>query len=297
MNALFLNSISPNGLLPIPNLSSIPLSDKNHQENELSNISFLNNNNEPQNITSTSFPLLKLNNIQKQIDLVSLNSTENLLLNQHNFYNLELGLFHSQTRHLAHNFHLNFNHLRVKLGIDDSRKTHIDSLLKKAKSKCLKAIHEVLKLCLNLLIGRLPQVFITNIKIDFNKIYLTKTIGEIYHEFNLLPTFEEILKKNLIRKGKINLLNEIYNSKFETVYQIYLCSDMYKKDYEKIYHKDGEKIATLYDYVAKNMCEYYLLSKGNKKKILRNNFLMKKKKLFNINSSLNDNPNNIKLNQ
>ena len=297
MNALFLNSISPNGLLPIPNLSSIPLSDKNHQENELSNISFLNNNNEPQNITSTSFPLLKLNNIQKQIDLVSLNSTENLLLNQHNFYNLELGLFHSQTRHLAHNFHLNFNHLRVKLGIDDSRKTHIDSLLKKAKSKCLKAIHEVLKLCLNLLIGRLPQVFITNIKIDFNKIYLTKTIGEIYHEFNLLPTFEDILKKNLIRKGKINLLNEIYNSKFETVYQIYLCSDMYKKDYEKIYHKDGEKIATLYDYVAKNMCEYYLLSKGNKKKILRNNFLMKKKKLFNINSSLNDNPNNIKLNQ
>lgn len=297
MNALFLNSISPNGLLPIPNLSSIPLSDKNHQENELSNISFLNNNNEPQNITSTSFPLLKLNNIQKQIDLVSLNSTENLLLNQHNFYNLELGLFHSQTRHLAHNFHLNFNHLRVKLGIDDSRKTHIDSLLKKAKSKCLKAIHEVLKLCLNLLIGRLPQVFITNIKIDFNKIYLTKTIGEIYHEFNLLPTFDEILKKNLIRKGKINLLNEIYNSKFENVYQIYLCSDMYKKDYEKIYHKDGEKIATLYDYVAKNMCEYYLLSKGNKKKILRNNFLMKKKKLFNINSSLNDNPNNIKLNQ
>ena len=72
------------------------------------------------------------------------------------------------------------------------------------------SIHEVLKLCLNLLIGRLPQVFITNIKIDFNKIYLTKTIGEIYHEFNLLPTFEEILKKNLIRKGKINLLNEIY---------------------------------------------------------------------------------------
>ena len=280
MNALFLNSISPNGLLPIPNLSSIPLSDKNHQENELSNISFLNNNNEPQNITSTSFPLLKLNNIQKQIDLVSLNSTENLLLNQHNFYNLELGLFHSQTRHLAHNFHLNFNHLRVKLGIDDSRKTHIDSLLKKAKSKCLKAIHEVLKLCLNLLIGRLPQVFITNIKIDFNKIYLTKTIGEIYHEFNLLPTFDEILKKNLIRKGKINLLNEIYNSKFENVYQIYLCSDMYKKDYEKIYHKDGEKIATLYDYVAKNMCEYYLLSKGNKKKILRNNFLMKKKKII-----------------
>jgi hypothetical protein len=297
MNPLFLNPISPNGIISIPNFSSISLPDKNNQEDELSKISFLNNNNENQNNVSNTLPLLKLNNIQKQIDLVSLNSSENLLLNQHNFYNLELGLLHTQTRHLSHNFHLNFNHLRVKLGIDDSRKTHIDSLLKKAKSKCLKAIHEVLKLCLNLLIGRLPQVFITNIKIDFNKIYLTKTIGEIYHEFNLLPTFEDILKKNLIRKGKINLLNEIYNSKFETVYQIYLCSDMYKKDYEKIFNKDGEKIATLYDYVAKNMCEYYLLSKGNKKKFFRNNFLMKKKKLFNINSGIHNNTNNIKINQ
>ena len=140
MNPLFLNPISPNGIISIPNFSSISLPNKNNQEDELSKISFLNNNNENQNTVSNTLPLLKLNNIQKQIDLVSLNSSENLLLNQHNFYNLELGLLHTQTRHLSHNFHLNFNHLRVKLGIDDSRKTHIDSLLKKAKSKCLKKL-------------------------------------------------------------------------------------------------------------------------------------------------------------
>ena len=288
MNTFYLNSILSNGLISIPQYTSISLLE-NNQQNELSKISSLNNNNNNlhQNMVSNPLQCLKINNIQKQIDLSSLKPSENLQLNQNNCLNLEL--INSQTRHLAHNFHLNFNHLRVKLGIDDSRKTHIDSLLKKAKSKCLKAIHEVLKLCLNLLIGRLPQVFITNIKIDFNKIYLTKTIGEIYHEYNLLPSFEEILKKNLIRKGKINLLNEIYNSKFENVYQIYLCSDMYKKDYEKIFYKDGEKIAALYDYVAKNMCEYYLLSKGNKKKVFRNNFLMKKKKLFKINAGNNNN--------
>ena len=89
MNPLFLNSLSPNGIISIPNFSSISLPDKNHQENELSKISFLNNNNENQNSVSSSFPLLKLNNIQKQIDLVPLNSSENLLLNQNNFYNLE----------------------------------------------------------------------------------------------------------------------------------------------------------------------------------------------------------------
>ena len=34
---------------------------------------------------------------------------------------------------------------------------------------------------------------------------------------------------------------------------IYIESDLYKKDYEKIFLKDGYKIASLYDYVAKNL--------------------------------------------
>ena len=158
------------------------------------------------------------------------------------------------TRSFSHSFHINFNNLRIKLGIEDSRKTHIDSLLKKAKSKCLKAIHEVLKLSLNLLIGRLPQNFITNIKIDFNKKYLNESIGNIYYEYKLLPSYEEIINKNLIRKGKFDLFNETYNSSFEHVYMVYINSDLYKKDFEKIFIKDKQKIASLYNYVAKNMC-------------------------------------------
>ena len=187
------------------------------------------------------------------------------------------------TRSFSHSFHINFNNLRIKLGIEDSRKTHIDSLLKKAKSKCLKAIHEVLKLSLNLLIGRLPQNFITNIKIDFNKKYLSKSIGNIYYEYKLLPSYEEIINKNLIRKGKFDLFNETYNSSFEHVYMVYINSDLYKKDFEKILMKDGQNIASLYDYVAKNMCEYFLLSKGNKKKVFKNTFIGRKKKIFNVN--------------
>jgi hypothetical protein len=116
------------------------------------------------------------------------------------------------------------------------------------------------------LVGRLPQNFITNIKIDFNKHYLDKTIGDIYFDFKLLPSFNEIYEKNLIRKGKNALFNDIYNMQFKEVYNTYLESNLFVKDFEKIKGRDGEEIALLYEYVAKNMCEYYLLSKGNKSK-------------------------------
>ena len=171
----------------------------------------------------------------------------------------------SKSKRVIKPFHQNFNELKSKMNIPNTRKTHIDSLLKKLKSKCLKAVHEVVKSCFDLYVGRLPQSFITNIKIDFNKYYLNKTIGEIYVEFKLLPSYNEIYEKNLIRNGKDELFNDIYNMTFKQVYITYLESTLFKKDYEKIKKKDGNEIAQLFDYVARNMCDYYLFSKGNKK--------------------------------
>ena len=188
---------------------------------------------------------------------------------------------------LSYNFHLNFNMLKKKLNIENTRKTHVDSILKKTKSKFLKAIHEILKVCINKLISRLPQNFITNIKIDYNKFYLKKTIGEIYKEFNILPSFKEIKDNNLIRKDKLYLLEQVYNSTFENIYIVYLESEIYKKDYKKILEKDGEKMAILYDYVSKNMCNYYLLSKGNKKKIHFNHY-NKSSNIFYVNNNLSN---------
>ena len=78
------------------------------------------------------------------------------------------------------------------------------------------------------------QNFITNIKIDFNKKYLIKTIGDIYYEYKLLPSYEEIIKKNLIRKGKLDLFNEIFNFTFQQVYMIYIDSDLYKNILKKL---------------------------------------------------------------
>ena len=37
----------------------------------------------------------------------------------------------TNSKSFSHSFHINFNNLRIKLGIEDTRKTHIDSLLKK----------------------------------------------------------------------------------------------------------------------------------------------------------------------
>ena len=78
------------------------------------------------------------------------------------------------------------------------------------------------------------QNFITNIKIDFNKKYLIKTIGDICYEYKLLPSYEEIIKKNLIRKGKLDLFNEIFNFTFQQVYMIYIDSDLYKNILKKL---------------------------------------------------------------
>lgn len=182
-----------------------------------------------------------------------------------------------KSKRLSRTFHDNFHELKRKMNVQNTRKTNIDSLLKKIKSKCLKATHEILKNCLNLIVCRLPQNFITNIKIELNKYYLNKTIGEIYYDFNLLLSYSDIHEKNLIRKGKHELFNDIYSMRLKQVYNTYLESNLFKKDYENIKLRDGEKFAELYKYVAKNMCEYYLLSKGNKRKNVNNQRLMDEK--------------------
>ena len=115
--------------------------------------------------------------------------------------------------------------------------------------------------------------------------YLNKTVEEIYTEFNILPSLNELINKNLIKQNKKELLIELMNSSLKDIYQYYLTSDLYKyhrlyiikKEGENIYHrlyiikKEGENIGKLYDYVAMNICKYFLYNKGNKKIINYNN--------------------------
>ena len=59
--------------------------------------------------------------------------------------------------------------------------------------------------------------------------YLNKTVGDIYQEFKLLPSYDEIKEKHLIRKNKDNLLKELLENQLKDVYTIYLESDLFKK--------------------------------------------------------------------
>ena len=110
---------------------------------------------------------------------------------------------------------------------------------------------------------RIPQQFITNITIEFNQKNFEKKIIDIYHEFNLLPSIDEIIEKKLLRKGKEELFKEIAASNYHQMYEMYIKSERYKGDTEKIKKREGQKFAILYDFVAKNFAEYYLYGKAH----------------------------------
>ena len=162
-------------------------------------------------------------------------------------------------------FQNTFSYLRKKLQVKYTRKIHIDSLLKKSKGKFFKAVHDSIKICLNILFKRLPQKFITNITIEYNKKFLHKTIIEIYKDFNLLPSLEDILSKNLCKKDKIELLKEILNTNFYSLYETYTSSERFKRDINEVKNNEGKRNGILYEFVASNFCIYYLYSKAHQR--------------------------------
>ena len=169
-----------------------------------------------------------------------------------------------------------FKYLKEKYNINNSRKNRLDCIVKKVKTKYLNAIHEAIKYCVNLKIGKLPQNFITNVKIEYNKFYFNKTVEQICREFNLLPSLNELINKNLIKIGKKELLINLMNNSLKNIYQYYLISDLYKYHRMCIIKKEGENPGRLYDYVAQNMCIYFIYNKGNK------NLINYKNKNFNV---------------
>ena len=196
-------------------------------------------------------------------------------------------------------FYSKIKYIRKKYNIKKSRKNHIDSLVKKAKSKFLKAIYECLKYCIHsCVLSRLPQTFIINTRIEYNKKVLNQTVEDIYTEFKLLPNYETLLEKNMVYKNKQEFLHCLMKSKLKDIYKYYITSDLYKIDKKRIELKSGEAIVRLYDFVATNICEYFLLNKGNDKRLNRwrnngaNKKIIFKKKRFEIQKNLTKTINN-----
>ena len=223
-------------------------------------------------------------NISSNNSLFSEESTSEVKLCESPFiYQKEKYLVDQEKKEIV-SLYSTFKYLKEKYNIKNSRKNRIDCIVKKIKTKYLNAIHEAIKYCVNLKIGKLPQNFITNVKIEYNKLYFNKTVEQIYTEFNILPSLNELINKNLIKIGKKELFINLMNNSLKNIYQYYLISDLYKYHRMCIIKKEGENLGRLYDYVAQNMCIYFIYNKGNK------NLINYKNKNFNV---INNNNNNM----
>jgi len=76
------------------------------------------------------------------------------------------------------------------------------------QGKIFKAVNDCLKKCLKINIRKLPQSYITNISIKYNKKFLDFTIKDLYTYFKLIPySMEVILQKDYCLKVKKFFLN------------------------------------------------------------------------------------------
>lgn len=172
-----------------------------------------------------------------------------------------IALYSSCKRKDIHN---NFCLLKQQLNHESfQRKTQIDSLLKKCKSKVFRTIHQALKNCLRVKLERLPQNFITNINIEFNKDCLNKTIYEIYNTHNLIGNIDNLLENKKVFEDKILLFKNFLSLTFKEIFEFYLSSKQYIKDFEYIKKREGEGFAILFNYVSKVFVPYFEKFKGN----------------------------------
>ena len=190
---------------------------------------------------------------------------------QRNDYNYIINVdFLTQKELSLNNFHEIFLTIKRKLHIKHSRKSEVDSLLKKAKCKFFQTVHNIMKYCLNITVNRLPQIFITNINIEYNRNYLEKTIIQIYNEFDLIQNVNiiEEIDDNIIKIKNKELFKNFSKFKLYELYEEYIESQCYKKDIDKVKNKNGKNIGILYEFVSKNFIYYYM---NNKNKIVKIN--------------------------
>ena len=184
-----------------------------------------------------------------------------------------------------------FSYIKKKYQIKFSRKSQIDSLLKKWKGKFFKTIHEVMNKSLNMVVKRLPQAFITNITIEYNQKYLDKNIIQIYQEFNILPDYETLLEQNIIKSNKEKLFKEFCSYSLFNLYELYCGSKSFQNEIKEIKSQDGKRIGLLYEFVSLNFSAYYKYSKPHISKSKETNTQNE----LNQNTSQSNNKDNLNL--
>ena len=160
-----------------------------------------------------------------------------------------------------------FNYFRKSLDIKHyKRKTEIDCLLKKCKTKFAKAFYGILLRCLNIRCKdyKLPRSFVTNININYNKKYLNYKMIQIYEEYKIFINIDAL--KISLTNIKFKLFLYIINKTYKELFQDYLKSKKYINDCKIIDNKEGLEIGLLFRYVSQCFVDYHLFGKGNKKR-------------------------------
>ena len=172
-------------------------------------------------------------------------------------------------------FPKSLSYLRKKLQIKQSRKTHIDSILKKCKARFFKAISDCLRQCVKFELKKFPQSFITNISIEYNKYILKMTVFELYKILNLSNDILDKSDQNCFYNGKESYFKYIYYSKLSDLYISYIQSKRYKREIESMKKNLGIKMLLLYEFVSENFINYYAFSQPH---FCKNNILKKSEK-------------------
>lgn len=197
--------------------------------------------------------------IEKENNKAKKTNPQNNVENSLNFQSGDIVDLIDENKEKIISFYSKYKYLCHKYGVENNRKNRIDILLKKVKIKIFKSIHEVLKFCLNISnIKRLPQNFIINIRIEFNRQYLEKTIEEIYFKFSILPSLENMLNNNQILKDKKEIFIIFMKSKLKEIINIYLVSNLFVLHKKKMEKKSGINETILFDFVANNIVDYFL---------------------------------------
>ena len=221
--------------------------------------------------------------IEKENNTAKNTNPQNNVENSLNFQSGDIVDLIDENKEKIISFYSKYKYLCHKYGVENNRKNRIDILLKKVKIKIFKSIHEVLKFCLNISnIKRLPQNFIINIRIEFNRQYLEKTIEEIYFKFSILPSLENMLNNNQILKDKKEIFIIFMKSKLKEIINIYLVSDLFVLHKKKMEKKSGINETILFDFVANNIVDYFLY--GNSSTVEK---IITEKDSFIVNGELN----------
>lgn len=182
-------------------------------------------------------------------------------------------------------FHSNFIKFKQALAFKRvHRKTKIDSILKKCKSKFFRIVQEATKLLLEnyYRIPCLPQSFVTNINISINKVNLNQPLRHLYEMFDSEFNYNTMLLQIPLNKREV--VEKFMSMNYHQLYDGYINSQRFIEDCEGIKDKEGEKFEILYRFVAKIYIKYYSISKGNK--------IKKKQTLDNYSIDNNNNCNN-----